>query len=203
VLAGRVALGQHENPSVERPATAKASLDLSGMRVRAQVAAPTVREAIDRLEARLERQLEIAAERQQSRKAESGLPAPGAWRHGSIPTHRPAYFDRPSDERQVVRRKAFEYGEATPLEAALDMELLDNDFHLFRNADTGLDTVVYRRADGSLALLEPAAEETVAEATERLEVTGHRFVFFRDAGSGRGQVLYHRYDGHYGLLSPA
>jgi hypothetical protein len=203
VLFSRVALTQHENPSVERPSSAKATLDVSGRLVRAHVAAPTMRETIDLLEERLRRRLEILAEQRQHARHETGLAEPGEWRHGSLPTQRPAYFLRPPEERELLRHKTYEYSALTPKEAALDLELLDYDFHLFRNADTGGDCVVHRRPDGTLALLETAPEESVEQAIERLEATGEPFVFFEDRQSGRGNVLYHRYDGHYGLITPA
>jgi ribosome-associated translation inhibitor RaiA len=203
VLFVRVALTQHENPSVERPCSAKATLDVSGRLVRAHVAASTMRETVDLLENRLRRRLEILAEQRQKSRQETGLAEPGAWRHGSLPTHRPAYFPRRPEERELVRHKTYEYAALTPKEAALDLELLDYDFHLFRNADTGRDCVAYRQPDGMLALLETAPSESVEEAIERLETTGEQFVFFNDRQSSRGNVLYHRYDGHYGLITPA
>jgi ribosome-associated translation inhibitor RaiA len=58
VLSARVRLTQSGDPAVERPATAQASLDLNGRPLRASVAAPTMREAIDRLNDRLRDQLE-------------------------------------------------------------------------------------------------------------------------------------------------
>lgn len=203
VIRGRVALTVHENPSVERPAAAKANLELSGRRVRAHVAAPTLREAVDRLEARLQRQLEILAERREARRHEGGTATTGAWRHGAVAAHRPSWYPRPEQEREILRSKSFEVGEQTVKDAVLDMELLDHDFHLFANADTGRDAVVLRTDGGAVELLEAAPEETVTQAITRLEATGDRFVFFRDAETGRGNVLYHRYDGHYGLITPA
>jgi ribosome-associated translation inhibitor RaiA len=203
VLFARVALSQHENPSVERPASAKATLDVSGRLVRAHVAAPTMREAVDLLEDRLRRRLDILAERRQQARHETGLAEPGEWRHGSLPTPRPAHFLRPPEERELVRHKTYEYTALAPKEAALDLELLDFDFHLFRNSDTGGDCVVHRRPDGTLGLVETAPSESVEEAIDRLEATGEPFVFFNDPESGRGNVLYHRYDGHYGLITPA
>ncbi len=202
ILYGRVALTMHENPAVDRPASVKANLDLSGQRVRAHVAAATFREAIDRLESRLQRQFEIMSDRRETRR-QPATPRDGEWRHGAISGHRPIWYPRPEDEREILRSKTFEVGEQTPAEAAMDMDLLDHDFHLFTNGDTGRDAVVYRAEGGEVRLFETAPEETIDQAIERLEATGERFVFFRDAASRRGSVLYHRYDGHYGVIAPA
>ncbi|MEQ4724303.1 sigma 54 modulation/S30EA ribosomal C-terminal domain-containing protein [Nonomuraea sp. B19D2] len=111
---------------------------------------------------------------------------------------------------------------ATPDEAAFDMEQLDYDFHLFTEAETGQDSVIYHSRDGyRLAQVEPAPYRlgpvsipltvssapapvlSVSEAVECLEATGMPFIFFADASTGRGSLLYHRYDGHYGLITPS
>ena len=42
----------------------------------------------------------------------------------------------------------------SPEEAAMQMELLGHDFFLFRNADSDLVSVVYKRHDGGYGLLE-------------------------------------------------
>ncbi len=203
ILFARVALTEIENPSVERRAVAKASLDVSGRLVRAHVAAETMNEAIDRLADRLERRLEILSEHDEAERQETGLVEPGEWRHGNLPTHRPAYYPRPAAECEVVRHKTYELGALTPKEAALDMELLDFDFYLFTNADTGREAVVYRTEGRTLALVESGPEETAAEAAERLDFAAGPFVFFVDPVTGRGNVLYRRYDGNYGLITPA
>lgn len=203
VLLAHVTLREEPNPAVERPAVAKASVDVSGTLVRAQVAAPTMREAVDLLEERLRRRVELVSGRREAVRGETGQPQTGEWRHGNLPTERPAYFPRPREERQVVRTKTFEAGPVTPDEAALDMELLDHDFHLFENAETGRDAVVHRTPDGDVRLVEDAPAETLEQAIERLEATGEPFALFRDDATGRGRVVYHRYDGHYGVIEPA
>ena len=43
-------------------------------------------------------------------------------------------------------------------EAILQMNLLDHEFFMFTDADTGLINVVYKRDDGNYAVLEPDME---------------------------------------------
>ena len=43
-------------------------------------------------------------------------------------------------------------------EAILQMNLLGHTFFMFLNANTGETNVVYKRADGKYAVLEPVAE---------------------------------------------
>jgi hypothetical protein len=204
VLHGRVTLRVHADPAVERPAIAKAALDVGGRPVRAHVAAEQMVEAIDLLERRLRRNLEALEERDRAHRPETGAEPPGEWRHGSLPTARPDYFPRPPEERRLMRRKTFALAALAPAEAALELQLLDYDFHLFTNAETGEENVLHRGEDGKLELLQLASAPVLLpeDAIERLNLSGEPFVFFVDPQTRRGNVLYRRYDGHYGLIEP-
>jgi hypothetical protein len=219
VLHARMTLRVHRDPALERPAVAKASLDVGGRPVRAHVAAETMTEAIDLLERRLRRNLEEIEELTRAHRRETGIEPPREWRHGSLPTARPEYFPRPPEEREIIRRKTFALAALTPEEAALEMEVLDCDFHLFTNPETEEENVVYRRPDGTIALAQitpmpagtpsafpvdpaPTPVLPIEKAVERLNLSGERFVFFVDHETGRGNLLYRRYDGHYGLIEP-
>lgn len=224
VLYARVKLTQLPDPAVERPMIAQANVDVNGQLVRAHAAAATAREAIDRLEARLRRQLEHFADGLEARHANRPRTGRREWRHRSEPTHRPSYFPRPVEERRIIRRKSFTLGTLTVDEAACEMDLLDYDFHLFTESGTGQDSVLYRVGETGYRLAQvtpvprtrlaafelpvtlsaqPAPRLTADQAAERLNQLGLPFVFFVDARSKRGSVLYHRYDGHYGLITPA
>ena len=220
VLHARVTLGTHHDPALERPAVAKVALDVGGRPVRAHVAAAHIVEALDLVAELLRRNLEDLEELERSRRHESGVAPLGRWRHGSLPAARPDYYPRSPEEREVVRRKTFALSPLTPEQAMLEMEVLDHDFHLFANAETGEENVVYRRPDGSsrLAAITPAAQPRALPiavdpapapvmllegAVELLNASGARFAFFVDAQTRRGNVLYRRYDGHYGLIEPA
>ncbi|ORB75879.1 ribosome hibernation promotion factor [Mycobacterium scrofulaceum] len=224
VLHAHVRLSEHGDPAVARRVIAQANLDVNGRPVRAQVEGVTAREAIDRLEARLRRQLERAAEHWEAKRG--GVPGrgPREWRHETEPTHRPKYFPRPEGERRIMRHKSYSLPTCTVEEAALEMEQLDYDFHLFTEEGTRRDSVIYREgpAEYRLAQVDPAAADelapfqlpltispqpaprlTVDQAIERIGLLGLPFMFFVDTARDRGSVLYHRYDGHYGLITPA
>jgi putative sigma-54 modulation protein len=55
----------------------------------------------------------------------------------------------------VVRTKRFAIKPMTPDEAAMQMELLNHDFFVFRNGETDQMNVLYRRKDGNYGLIEP------------------------------------------------
>ncbi|MDH5372854.1 MAG: ribosome-associated translation inhibitor RaiA [Acidimicrobiia bacterium] len=57
---------------------------------------------------------------------------------------------------EVVRVKQFVMKPMTPEEAALQMDLLGHSFFFFQNAESDMPSVLYRRRDGALGLIEPA-----------------------------------------------
>jgi ribosomal subunit interface protein len=221
ILFAQLKLSLEANPAQARPAVAEATLDVNGQPVRAHMAGSDLMEAADLLEDRLRRNLVRHTERQEP-GAERNVAADGEWRHGSEPTRRPDYFDRPVEDREVVRHKTFALDPMTADEAGLDLELLGHDFYLFTEVHTGAEAVLHVLDDGGLELQQvggrserpadchdsiavgpPAPELTLTDAEERLDVGHERMVFFVDPDSGRGQVVYRRYDGHYGLITPA
>jgi ribosome-associated translation inhibitor RaiA len=222
VLHADIRLEMSADPARERPATARALLDLDGTNVRVHVTDATMDEAVDGLVDRLRRRLDdLARHRDTLRRRGPSSPA-GEWRHGDQPTERPPWFPRPPDEREIVRHKSFTTPAATVDEAIFDLEAMDLDFFVFTELATGQDAVVHRAADGGYGLqyLEGAPDErpvvaarvtiddrpaptlTPAEARERLDAGHEPFVFHRDPASDRGHALYRRDDGHYGLVTP-
>ena len=58
---------------------------------------------------------------------------------------------------EIIKTKRFDMKPMTPEEAVMQMELLDKDFFVFSNASTGNVNVIYKRRDGNVGLIEPAA----------------------------------------------
>jgi ribosome-associated translation inhibitor RaiA len=222
VLEAHVVLTQEPNPRVAMPARAEGEVDLAGHPVRGRVAAATMPAAVDALAEHLQRQLRRYVDRVQDASRSPAEAAPGEWFHGAWTPPRPAYVDRPPEERRIVRRKTFAVDPETLWEAAAELAALDHDFLLFRHRDTGADAVLYRRDDGRLEVIAPSGTAAPADidgvawtasrfsepidvdtARAEMDVLSHRFLFFVNRASGRGNVIYLRYDGHYGVLEPA
>lgn len=223
ILQARIKLVASRDPAVARRVRAQANLNLNGRWLRAQVVAATPREAVDRLQRRLRRRLAGMARHWQARRGRWPVVAGSGWRHGRQPSHRPGYYPLPAGQRQVVRHKSLELARATVDEAALDLRLLDYDFHLFTEDSSGVDSVLYRVGRGGYRLAQvdpdphrrrapvtpvtvshqPAARLSLPEAVARLNLSGQPFLFYADPDTGRGRVLYRRHDGHYGLITPA
>ncbi len=210
-----------ENPTVDRPAMAQATVELDRFVLRAHSTAESFATAIDEVIERLGAQL--ASQRDRERHNPVGRMAlPGTWRHANLARPEQTYFDRPPSEREIVRHKSFAADELTIDEAAWDMAMLDYDFFLFVELESGQDSLIERHGDGSVLLHRldpPAADVTtpaidhelvtstppdlrVSAAIELLNQSGAPMLFFRNAVSGRGNVIYRRYDGHYGLITP-
>ncbi|WP_236795428.1 sigma 54 modulation/S30EA ribosomal C-terminal domain-containing protein [Amycolatopsis sp. GM8] len=211
VEAVRMRLTTLRQTSTARPALAQVNLTVDGRPVRAQVAAAFFREAAVLLRARLSGHL--------TRLAHPVVPRswPDADRRRSGP---PAVEIKPA-QRRIVRRKCYPLARCRPDEAALVMDVMDYDFHLFVDADTGQDSMVHRigptgyrlaRLSGLRPPAPPASMPwtinvhdiprlTPGQAAGRLDTTEMPYRFFRDTATGRGSVLYRRYDGHYGLLT--
>lgn len=206
------------NPAVERPVRIEVSAVASGRPIRAHVEATRVMEAGDLVVDRVQQRLSRTRERTRTTHRRGSIGGPHQWRHGGLPPH-PA-TERPEDAVQasqpVVKRKTYLLEPITPDQAAEEMDLLDHDFYLFVDADTGADALVHRRHDGSFGVLGPTADATgehehcgappvltAPQAKQRLETTTDRFLFYRDPIDDRGRVLYRRYDGSFGLLVAA
>lgn len=207
--SARVKLAVLGRASAPCPALAQVNVEIDGWPVRVQVAAAFLREAAGLLRVRLGQQV-----------ARLAMPwAPRPWPDSGPRRARPQPL-RPVGRSEIVRQKTVSLVRCAPDEAALTMDLMDFDVHLFVDADTGEDSVVYRVGPtgyrlarlkslappaGSMRLpltvnVHPVPELSAEQAAEQLARTEYSFLFFRDADAGRGHVLYQRYDGHYGLV---
>lgn len=223
VLFARVRITVDPDRDPDEEAIAQGTMDISGKVIRAQVAAPSTRDAINALYDRLDRSLRRLSERRRTATKRPRKTSEGRWRSGDLPSSRPGYFTRPVEDRQVVSRKTVAPRDRISVDEALfDMEVLDYRFFLFRDAADDQPSIVYEE-DGRVMLRKvsgdapppedlllgiepnptPALELEVDEAKQVLDTSNADFVFFRDAHSGDGCVMYRRYDGHYGLVVPS
>jgi hypothetical protein len=164
----------------------------------------------------------LAERREQQNERPPSTPD-GTWRGGDLPSKRPDYFDRPAEDREIIRRKTYSSDEMISLaEAIFDLDVLDYRFFLFTDEADGIPSIVYER-DGDVVLQRidgsgppeerarvpvdvnetSAPSANVGEAIERLNLSGEPFIFFKDSEGDSPRVVYRRYDGHYGLIEPA
>ena len=118
-------------------------LKVDGVLIQAEGITGDVYSSIDEVAEKLDRQIKKYKEKLVShRKAESkGGPV--------VPEVAPVEAGR------IIKNKRFELKPMSPDEAAMQMELLDKDFFVFTNDNSGSINVIYRRRDGNFGLIEP------------------------------------------------
>jgi len=148
-----VTLTVEKNRSIERTQRAEVTVHVNGTVIRAEEASVSMYSSVDIVVDKLERQLKkykskiYNSMRDRGRKGkEKGIPivADVAVIEGEDLT-----------EGIIARTKEIRLRPMTPTEAALQMELLGHDFHMFLDPDSGSVNLVYRRRDGNYGLLIP------------------------------------------------
>jgi putative sigma-54 modulation protein len=156
-----VVFSEEHNPRIADSAVVEVTARTKGHHIRAEGAATDHRAAVDVAVTRFERQLARYKARQVDRargRDRSGAPTatPNAGQAA------PLAPEAPEDNGvapQIVRTKRFELRPMHPEEAALQLELLGHEFFLFTHAATGASSVVYRRRDGQMGMIEGVSAE--------------------------------------------
>lgn len=183
---------------------AQVNVDRSGVPLRVQLPVPDCGD-LSPLISRLQRQL-------------------GGGPHRWPDPHRPPLSA--TADAVIARRKTVAAQNITVREAITALDALDFEAHLFVDAETGEDAVVYRAGPSGLRLARQhrahppghfgadmactvpvvvTPRQTpvlpLAKAAARVRTHALPYLFFTDSASGRGQLLYTRYDGQLTLLS--
>jgi putative sigma-54 modulation protein len=116
--------------------------------LRARETSSDMKASIDQLVAKLERQVKRYREKRRVAPRRHA-------RDGGIAAD-PSPLGAPDDDTTIVKTKQFSVNPMSPEEAALHLELVGHDFFVFRNAETEIINVVYRRRDGDYGLIEPS-----------------------------------------------
>jgi putative sigma-54 modulation protein len=140
-----------------------------GLVARAQIRTDDLRASFDtvihKIEAQLRRHKDRTLSRERkhdNRDGDIGLRNPretilapnGLSSNGTAPQ-----TDAEADnDDSMVRVKRFALKPMSPEEAALQMDLLGHEFFVFRDADNGQTSVVYKRKSGGYGLIEPIAD---------------------------------------------
>lgn len=127
---------------------AEASIKANGVLVQASEETEEMYSSIDLLLEKIERRLRKYKEKLSDHKHQ-------APRAGELTAAAPAHQEERIPE--IIRIKRFDLKPMLPEEAVMQMELLDKPFFVFSNAGNGLVNVIYRRKDGNVGLIEPAA----------------------------------------------
>ena len=170
-----VVFKEEKNPRIANSDRVEVSLEGHGHHLRCKCDGPDQLAAVDVAVSKLEKQLRKLKTRVVKRhrpnahrdhnhhplsQLEYAEDGPTVNREATDVVEAEADYELPSAdlvEHKIVRRKSFEMGTMDPDTAVLRMELLDHEFFLFCNAESGLPSVVYRRDDGDFGLIEVTA----------------------------------------------
>ena len=155
-----VVFSEEHNPRIADSAVVEVTARTKGHHIRAEGAATDHRAAVDVAVARFERQLARYKARQVDRaKGRDRSAAPVPVTAGQAAPLAPESPEDNGVAPQIVRTKRFELRPMHPEEAALQLELLGHEFFLFTHAATGASSVVYRRRDGQMGMIEGVSSE--------------------------------------------
>ncbi len=119
-------------------------LKVNGVLIQAEGITGDVYASIDEVVDKLERQIKKYKEKLVShRKSEN--------KSSAIPSESKSL----GEVGRIIKNKRFELKPMSPDEAVMQMELLDKDFFIFTNDNSGDINVIYRRKDGNFGLIEP------------------------------------------------
>jgi putative sigma-54 modulation protein len=147
-------LSVERNPSIDRNQVCEVTIRTKGPVLRVRESDRDMYLAIDHAVQKLERQ----AGRYRDRRRRHRPP------HGQTPAPAPpealpddlVVAKEEEPEPQLVKTKRFEMKPMSVEDAAMQIELLNHDFYVFRNDDDGGNVnVIYRRRDGDLGLIAP------------------------------------------------
>ncbi len=119
-------------------------LRVNGVLIQAEGTTGDVYSSIDEVAEKLERQIKKYKEKLVSHRKSEGKAGSVAPEAEVVP-----------EVGRIIKNKRFELKPMSPDEAAMQMELLDKDFFVFTNDNSGDINVIYRRRDGNFGLIEP------------------------------------------------
>ena len=148
-MQAEVELWVEKNPSIENNQVVEVTVWTKGPVIRAKEASVDMYAAIDMASEKLERQFRKYKGKMVDRHT-------GKRHHGAEPPPIPVVLPE-EPEPAIVKVKELELKPMGPEEAILQMELLGHDFFVFMSAETEAVNVLYRRNDGDIGLIQPAA----------------------------------------------
>ncbi len=153
-----VTLKVERNKAIENNHRVEITLRADGQVIRGEEATISMYSSIDVVVEKLERQLKKYKQKLYSslRKAKKQQEIMIEAEPELKPVSTQPRQRRGNGDLRVVRTKQVPLKPMDPEEAALQLELLGHDFHVFRLPDTGHFAVVYRRKDGDYGLIEEA-----------------------------------------------
>ena len=126
---------------------AEITLVIDGVILRAEEVSPDMYQSFDKAADKIDRQIR-RHRKKLGKKADAAALETVAEEEEPVP----AWEETPDE---LVRVKRFECKPMPVEDAIAQMDMLGHSFYVFVNAETGITSVIYRRQDGTVGMLEP------------------------------------------------
>ena len=153
------------NPRINPKQTAEVTIYANGSVIRAEESTESLYASIDLVADKIARQLRKFKEKRQDNKTTSNAKMVDVV--DELPVVEDLIGDRtPELPAEVVRTKYFAMPPMTVQEALEQLQIIDHDFYMFRNAETGEINVLYeRKSHGGYGVINPRKSFKNAEIT--------------------------------------
>ncbi|WP_404788878.1 ribosome hibernation-promoting factor, HPF/YfiA family [Altericista sp. CCNU0014] len=144
------------NPRISASQNAEVTLFVNGSVIRAEESSESLYASIDLVADKIARQLRKYKEKRQDKtylRTKDELEVPEEPIVPSLATDRQPTL--PDEAHEVVRYKYFAMPPMAVKEALEQLDLVDHDFYVFHNSETGQINVIYERNHGGYGLIQP------------------------------------------------
>ena len=153
-----VHLSVARNSRIERKHKAEVTVFANGTVIRAQEGSDNLYASIDMVADKIARQLRKYKEKHLAKKAHAHVRQEDIIEDDVIETEE-LNSDRPAElPAEVVRSKYFAMPPMTTEAALEQLQLVDHDFYMFHNSDTGEINVIYSRNHGGYGVIQPRVD---------------------------------------------